>query len=570
MKMKRLMWLVCLLVGMQSGRAAVGVIISPEATPLDMEGAKILVPEVDKVWWRGQYGRDYILVTKPALATRYTWDTYSFVTGAGDPTRRSVFNDKQQSYFVALEMPTVAVGSNVHWRFTLADEVTGGPLASNTVLQCTGRVYFTEKPNVMITGTNWFSAITHTYSTPGRKEVRIDVETPGGGYAHREWAVLVTNTFVNSLINEGFESGPSNAATGWIKGGHGNNSRVHSIVAGRTGQRAAQVTMSNCFDGDVRWQPVHTNVVAGGRYRFSFWYLSSVSNNVTIECLLSNGTTRYIGLALPPPAADWTYREYILVMPSNVVTASPYVALTTNGVLTMDDVKLVKLSHRSSLDRALITFYNDDGMKIPGTNVAGISEKYGFRTSFAIPSSRVGIAGQFTWAELRDLESRGHEIVAHTMTHSDLTNLAMVNGNQFIREINLPRMIFRTNGLREPFAIVPPFGSRNAEEDAEVLDAGYGCQVSTLSGFNEYGNYNPFALKRMTIYSYTTVAEVKAWIDEASAKKLWLIIAWHHVGDGDTSTMSWPKAWVEEVVAYAQFKAVQGVSTEEGFMQISL
>jgi hypothetical protein len=395
------------------------------------------------------------------------------------------------------------------------------------------------------------------------------VETPGGGYAHREWAVMVTNTFVNSLANEGFESGPISAPTSWIKAGHGNNNRWHTIVAGRSGERAAQVTMSNCVDGDVRWQPAAVDAVAGGRYRFSFWHLTSVSNNVTFECLLSNGTTRYIGLALPPPASDWTYREYSIVMPTNAMKVSPYVALTTNGVLTVDDVKLVKLSDRSRLNQAPITFYHDDADRRSGSNVAYITEKYGFRASFAVPTSRVGGTGIFTWSELRDLESRGHEMVAHSQTHVDLTNLAVVNWSEFIRQINLPRVIFRTNGLREPFAMVPPFGARNAEEDAEGKDAGYGCQVSTESGFNVYGNYNTFALKRMTIYSHTTVAEVKGWIDEAVANGWWLIIAWHHVGDGDPGDYSWPKEWVEEVVAYAKFKDMRGASTEEGFRQIS-
>jgi peptidoglycan/xylan/chitin deacetylase (PgdA/CDA1 family) len=503
---------------------------------------------------------DYILEAKENLSPGHAWDTYTFVQGIGNPTRRSVTVEGSAAYFRVSELPSAAVGGPVMWGFTPIDLVTGSALASNQIMQCTGYVYFAEKTNVVLTGTNWFRTITHTYDSAGRKEGRIDVLFPGGA-THKEWAVMVTNVFTNAILNEGFESGPSNAPSYWVKGGFGNNTRTHSIVAGRSGQRAAEVTMSDCINGDVRWQPTNVPVVPDGRYRMSFWHRSSVSNNVTVQCILSDGSSRFLGIALPPPAPDWTYREYMLTMPSNAVTAIPYIALTTNGALIIDDVKLVKLSDRSALDEGMITFYIDDGWKITGTNVASVLEKYEYRGAFAIVTDRVGLSGVFTWAELLALQSNGHSIVAHSMDHSDM---AAIDQREMIRQVNYSRKILLSKGVRPVESMVYPFGSRSTFVDGEVRDAGYRMAVGTESGYNLYGNYNPFALKRMTIYSTTTVAEVKGWIDEAKAQKKWLMVAWHHVGDGDTSSYSWPKSSVEEVVAYARSQNLRGISPEDG------
>jgi peptidoglycan/xylan/chitin deacetylase (PgdA/CDA1 family) len=273
-----------------------------------------------------------------------------------------------------------------------------------------------------------------------------------------------------------------------------------------------------------------------------------------------------MGLALPPGAADWTYREYVITMPTNAATASPYVALTSNGTLTIDDVKIVKLSDRSTLNEGAITFYIDDGWKVSGTNVAFILEKYNYRGAFAIVTDRVGHPDILSWAQMRNMQAQGHSFVAHSMDHAGMTNIAYTN---MVKQVNFSRMLMRANGLRPVDTMVYPFGERNTIVDSEVRDAGYICAMSTESGYNLYGNYNPYALRRMTIYKSTTVAEVKGWIDEAVRDKKWLAVAWHRVGDGDTSIYSWTKADVEEVVAYARSQNILGVSPEDGLRLLS-
>jgi peptidoglycan/xylan/chitin deacetylase (PgdA/CDA1 family) len=564
--MKTVIGLICLSVAVQTGRAAVGVEISPRAVPVTSEKMTLPAPQVAKSWWQGRWGSEYILEQKRRVGQGNSWDTYSFVAGAGNPTRRSLIIDDSQSYFRVFEMPTTGRGSNVAWRFRLLDLATGMELNSNTVLQCTGRVYFLEKPNKVITATNWFLPVNYSYDTPGRKEARIDVEYPGGATS-KEWAVMVTNAVEDLMMNGGFELGSSNTATYWIKGGFGNNIRTHSIVQGRSGSRAAEVTMSNKVgSGDVRWQPTNMTVIPGGRYRLSYWYKSSVSNNVTASYVLAGGGSSFPGVALPPPAAEWTYIEHHLVVPTNAVSVSPYVALTTNGWLVIDDVKLVKLSDRSTLDEGLITFYIDDGWRVSGTNVALILEKYDYRGTYAITTDRVGHPDILSWSAMRSMQDNGHSFVAHTLDHSSMTNVHVTN---MVWQINESRRIMRANGLRPVDSMVYPFGGRNALVDSEVRDAGYMCAMSTDSGYNLYGNYNPYALKRMTIYSTTTVAEVKGWIDEAVSGKKWLAVAWHRVGDGDTSVYSWPKASVEEVVAYARSKNLRSVSPEDGLRLLS-
>jgi hypothetical protein len=566
--MKQILVLVCLAGGLQTVMGAVGVEISPPGTavPRAMSRAD---HQFGKVVFPGRFGTDYILNSTLQMKSGVEWRNDSFVEGAGTTTRRTIPLAGGQSFFQVYEMPTTAAGYPVEWRFALRNLTTGQLLTPAETMRCTARLYFTEKPNIELTGTNWTNAIIHTYHTPGRKEVVIDVDYPAGsgypaGSVHKVWAVTVTNNNENIIRNEGFESGPVTLPSFWIKGGFGNNTRTHSIVEGRSGQRAAHVTMSNWVTGNIRWQPTNTPVMDGARYRLSYWYTSSVPVNVTVDILLSDGSTIRPGIALPPAAVEWTYREHFVTMPTNAVMVSPYVALTTNGSLVVDDVRMVMTSERTTLDEPLITWFVDDGDKVSSTNVATIAEKYGYGVALAIVTGRVGLPTVLNWNDLRALKNRGHHIVAHTTNHSDLV---LAQYSERLAQINFPRYIFLEQGLGDVRSLVPPFGSRNSIVDAEVRDAGYTCQISTESGYNQVGTYAPYALRRMTIRNTTTVAEVKGWIDAAVANKSWLMVAWHHV-DGTNTEYSWPKEWVDEVMAYAKSKNIRSVSPEDGLRHL--
>ncbi|MES2215979.1 MAG: polysaccharide deacetylase family protein [Patescibacteria group bacterium] len=539
--------------------------ISPRGSPVViLDRSSVSGAAVAKFGWSSELkGSEFIVETKPRLDSLTPWGWYDFVPRWNDLTRRSVpFVDPAQTYARILELPMVGIASNVGWKLTLWNLATGLPLDSNIVRQCTAHCYFTEKPDMIITNNQWFNPINVTYLSPGRKELRAVVDGPGI-LVEKKWAVVVTNADVSILQNGGFEESPTNTPPGWIRGGYGSSTRLHALVAGRSGQWAGQVTISNWNgNSDARWQPMDTAVVAGGIYRYSFWYKSTgQTNNLTLYRVFTNGTVDFVGAGLYPASPEWTYEEVTVVVPTNAVTISPYVALVGNGTLVVDDARLVKFADTAMLDGGCVTFFMDDAWKVSGNVLTNILETNGYRGCFAIPSDRPGSnPAYYTWSDLRGLKIRGHSLVAHGTDHSSLTN---VPTTEMIRQLNWSLVAMRSNGVPAQ-VLVYPFGGRNGRTDLEAAEAGYvGC-VGTDSGYNVKSLTNPLNVKRMTIYSSNTVAEVKEWMDYANAHKVWLMVAWHHVGDGDTSDYSWPAAWVAEVVAYARTKGLLGVSVEQG------
>lgn len=70
-----------------------------------------------------------------------------------------------------------------------------------------------------------------------------------------------------------------------------------------------------------------------------------------------------------------------------------------------------------------VAFTFDDGLVDHIKYAAPVLEKYGYRGVFCIVPDYIGRVGYMTWAEVRDLASRGHEIAAHTLSHMNLQDL---------------------------------------------------------------------------------------------------------------------------------------------------
>lgn len=71
-----------------------------------------------------------------------------------------------------------------------------------------------------------------------------------------------------------------------------------------------------------------------------------------------------------------------------------------------------------------IAFTFDDGVKEQWSVAAKMLEERGWRGTFCIVNDWIGKPGKMTWDDIRDLVAHGHEIAAHTMTHSALGTLA--------------------------------------------------------------------------------------------------------------------------------------------------
>ena len=130
-------------------------------------------------------------------------------------------------------------------------------------------------------------------------------------------------------------------------------------------------------------------------------------------------------------------------------------------------------SERSGQFVPKVVFTFDDGVAEHYDTVAPILEKYGFRGTFNVIVDSVDRKkGTVTWAQLRDLDRRGHAIENHTLTHPNLAKMAETNNLAGVeREVTLSRDIIASNVGRAPTFVCYPFGAWNAATECAVRDS---------------------------------------------------------------------------------------------------
>jgi hypothetical protein len=82
--------------------------------------------------------------------------------------------------------------------------------------------------------------------------------------------------------------------------------------------------------------------------------------------------------------------------------------------------------------------------------------------------------------------------------------------------------------------IASPYGAYDDAAIAEIKADGYASHRSTDEGFNGYGTLDSYNILVQNVEKATTVAQVKAWIDQAKSTNTWLVLVYHDVaGDGE-------------------------------------
>ena len=364
----------------------------------------------------------------------------------------------------------------------------------------------------------------------------------------------------NLIANGGFEQLNGPVPLGWQKGGYGSNTRTFTYPApGRSGQRSAKLTVTGYVNGDAKWFFNDIPVTAGSTYRYSDWYLSDAESNITLRFELTNGSYVYVGALNPPASPSWTYIRHTFTAPPGAIKLTVFHALTRNGNLTLDDCILIDVTP-SLPSTGMISFDFDDGWSDTVANSRPLLESAGYKGTFYIVTERVNRPTVMSVSDLQALRTAGHEVSGHTITHRDLTQL----DNQSVeREINLSRQQLVNWGITPQTAFAYPFNGYNANVKRLVREAGFRCASSTDGGINVKYSFDQFALKRTSMRPTTTIAEVKAQIDQAIAEKGWYIMVFHHVNDSGIDYSVTP-AFLGQIINYAKSKNVKVVTASEG------
>ncbi|CNE90557.1 putative xylanase/chitin deacetylase [Mycobacterium tuberculosis] len=191
----------------------------------------------------------------------------------------------------------------------------------------------------------------------------------------------------------------------------------------------------------------------------------------------------------------------------------------------------------------------DDGAQDQYDNARPALASHGMQGTFFINSARIGTPGYMTRAQVESLESAGHEIGGHTITHADLPTLSAAEQR---RQVCDDRAALLNMGFTvRNFAY--PYGNADGTSEQVVRDCGYnsartvggivspsgcgGCDYAeTIPPANAYYTQTPESVK-----TSTTFAQLQNYVTQAEAHGGgWLQLVIHHVCNGcdDTYAMS--------------------------------
>ncbi|MDD2870820.1 MAG: polysaccharide deacetylase family protein [Candidatus Gracilibacteria bacterium] len=303
------------------------------------------------------------------------------------------------------------------------------------------------------------------------------------------------------------------------------------LDSGFTGNKSLQVKITSNSGGIAFYYFDKQAVEAGVDYDFSMYYKSDVTVQTDMEVTTASGTVyKYIGTL--PSSVNWTQYTTSITMPPDAVSVTLYTILNTAGTLVTDDYSLSK-QPPSELNKAIITltfddyfsqsFYDTAYQSFKNHNMAGSMYLVGDYMDPYFP-------GQMSREKLIEMRDYGMEIGSHTVTHAHLPLLSQSQIDaELIDSKNIIEQFLGTGSVVDSIAV--PYGEYNDLVISRIKNV-YSYNRITEEGFNNKHNFDKYLIKAINPVVSTTPESILAWVDEAIAKKAWLVIVYHDILDG--------------------------------------
>jgi peptidoglycan/xylan/chitin deacetylase (PgdA/CDA1 family) len=370
----------------------------------------------------------------------------------------------------------------------------------------------------------------------------------------------------NNLITNGnFESGTTNAPTGWSHDYWGSITPTFTYpVAGKGGGKAAQIQITQFTDGAANWISNPISASTHAQYQFTEDYMASVASELNIEYKMSDGSYRYEWLQTVAPSASWQTVTAQVTPPTGAVSFTVLHILAKAGTLTIDNASLVTLN--DPFAAGMITFAFDDGLLSQYQNAVPILNAAGFKAGFYIITNQPtsGDSNSMTWAQIKNLNAQGFEIGGHTRTHAALTTLS---SSQLNSEVSGSYQDLVAQGIT-PKAFVYPLGDVNVSVEAAVKSAGYQVARGSYYGLNGTvsDRYNLYDIR---IDQSTSLATIQQYIDQAKADKRWLVLEIHDVLPSGGDEYAVTTSYFQSLVNYVKQSGIQVSTLSGGMSQLS-
>lgn len=185
------------------------------------------------------------------------------------------------------------------------------------------------------------------------------------------------------------------------------------------------------------------------------------------------------------------------------------------------------------LDQPLITVSFDDGWESVYTKGLPPLQKHGLHTTQYIITGVFDNPSYMSVAQLKSMQSAGHQIAAHTVTHADLTSL---DDSQLNHELSGSQMILNTDFGGPVKDFTSPYGAYNAHT-LQMIGKYYRSQknaegdpaANELEAINVKGTFNPLNIKSYSVRRSTTLYDLSKLIKAAQAHNGWLVLTYHQI-----------------------------------------
>jgi len=204
------------------------------------------------------------------------------------------------------------------------------------------------------------------------------------------------------------------------------------------------------------------------------------------------------------------------------------------------------------MDRPLVSFSFDDFPKTAISVGATLLEQENWRgtyyTSAALANSTNHHGKHFDAKDLCDLETRGHEIAGHTLSHIDVTKVALP---KLLGECEQNRLALAEMGVQGPICnFAYPFGNVSASLKAE-LSSNFRSMRGIQDGAH-YGRADLNELKSQALDTPAHMAKAHKIIEGLPNRPGWLILFTHDIVENPSDWGCTPAQFARIVAAVKQ------------------
>jgi peptidoglycan/xylan/chitin deacetylase (PgdA/CDA1 family) len=216
-----------------------------------------------------------------------------------------------------------------------------------------------------------------------------------------------------------------------------------------------------------------------------------------------------------------------------------------------------------ALAKPCVTLRFDDAHADHYTKVVPILKEYNAKGVFAVPTSRIGASPSWlSLDQLKEMQTMGHEIVSHSVTHPHLPELT---DEQCEWEIRESQRWLREHGFPANF-FVPPFHYVLDREIKLIMKYYWGVPIWEI-GYNKQPVprqpterlYLHDPVIDYGTYIFWSWDQIKLWLDSTIEHEYYLPIVWHHFEDPDQTSVY----LLRKTVEYCHDNGIQFVTLSE-------